>query len=164
MDARHDDGNVEKEPMTMDARSIDQTKLDSFLRRAVGDLSAGYGGVMVSVGNKLGLYKAMAGTGPIASHSDTYELFLEQGMVFAEKTALCSCLRRGRCRRRWSTRPRRTSRRGGHGRRLSKGWFHAVSSGGGITLQLDSRSAPLTSRPASQRSPLLAGFSELIDS
>jgi SAM-dependent methyltransferase len=68
MDARHDDGNVEKEPMTMDARSIDRTKLDSFLLRAVGDLSAGYGGVMVSLGNKLGLYKAMAGTGPIASH------------------------------------------------------------------------------------------------
>jgi len=46
---------------------IDQTKLESFLARAVGDLSAGYGGVMVSLGSKLGLYKAMSGAGPISS-------------------------------------------------------------------------------------------------
>lgn len=51
----------------MDAPAIDQTKLESFLTRAVGDLSAGYGGVMVSLGSKLGLYKAMAGAGPISS-------------------------------------------------------------------------------------------------
>ena len=36
-------------------------------RRAIGDLSAGYGGVMVSLGHKLGLYKAMAGAGPLDS-------------------------------------------------------------------------------------------------
>ena len=46
---------------------IDQAKLESFLARAVGDLSAGYGGVMVSLGSKLGLYQAMAGAGPISS-------------------------------------------------------------------------------------------------
>jgi SAM-dependent methyltransferase len=51
----------------MDARVIDQTKLESFVMRAIGDLSAGYGGVMVSLGNKLGLYKAMAGAGPISA-------------------------------------------------------------------------------------------------
>ena len=51
----------------MNARVIDQTKLESFLTRAVADLSAGYGGVMVSLGSKLGLYKAMAGAGPISS-------------------------------------------------------------------------------------------------
>ena len=50
----------------MGALAIDNTKLESFLARAVGDLSAGYGGVMVSLGMKLGLYKAMAGAGPIA--------------------------------------------------------------------------------------------------
>ena len=47
--------------------AIDPAKLDAFLARAVGDLSAGYGGVMVSLGNKLGLYKAMAGAGPLSS-------------------------------------------------------------------------------------------------
>jgi SAM-dependent methyltransferase len=51
----------------MDAHTIDQAKLESFLTRAVGDLSAGYGGVMVSLGHKLGLYKAMSGAGPISA-------------------------------------------------------------------------------------------------
>jgi SAM-dependent methyltransferase len=47
--------------------AIDPAKLDAFLARAVGDLSAGYGGVMVSLGNRLGLYRAMAGAGPLSS-------------------------------------------------------------------------------------------------
>ncbi len=51
----------------MDATVIDQTKLESFVMRAVGDLSSAYGGVMVSLGSKLGLYKAMRGAGPISS-------------------------------------------------------------------------------------------------
>lgn len=51
----------------MDAPVIDRTRLDSFLMRAIGDLSAGYGGVMVSLGAKLGLYKAMWGAGPISA-------------------------------------------------------------------------------------------------
>jgi SAM-dependent methyltransferase len=51
----------------MDTHVIDQTKLNDFVTRAVGDLSAGYGGVMVSLGSKLGLYKAMAGAGPISA-------------------------------------------------------------------------------------------------
>lgn len=53
----------------MDTPVIDQTRLETFLARAVGDLSAGYGGVMVSLGSKLGLYynKAMAGAGPISA-------------------------------------------------------------------------------------------------
>lgn len=44
---------------------LDQAKLDAVLERAVNDLSAGYGGVMVSLGDKLGLYAAMAGAGPL---------------------------------------------------------------------------------------------------
>ena len=51
----------------MHAPGIDHGKLDSFLTRAVGDLSAGYGGVMVSLGHKLGLYKAMSGAGPTSA-------------------------------------------------------------------------------------------------
>lgn len=47
--------------------SIDQRKLESFIQRALTDLSAGYGGVMVSLGGKLGLYKAMSGAGPISA-------------------------------------------------------------------------------------------------
>ena len=46
---------------------LDQARLDELLGKLVGDLSSGYGGVMVSLGDKLGLYKAMAGAGPISS-------------------------------------------------------------------------------------------------
>jgi len=46
---------------------VDQRKLDEFLGRAVSDLAAGYGGVMVSLGRRLGLYEAMAGAGPLSS-------------------------------------------------------------------------------------------------
>lgn len=51
----------------MNSATIDQDKLNSFIQRAVIDLSAGYGGVMVSIGGKLGLYKALAGTGPLSA-------------------------------------------------------------------------------------------------
>jgi SAM-dependent methyltransferase len=51
----------------VDAPVVDRAKLDTFLTRALNDLAAGYGGVMVSVGSKLGLYKAMAAAGPISS-------------------------------------------------------------------------------------------------
>ena len=47
--------------------AINPAKLDAFVARAVGDLSAAYGGVMVSIGNRLGLYKAMAGAGPLSA-------------------------------------------------------------------------------------------------
>ena len=47
---------------------IDQQKLDALVGRHMGDLAAGYGGVMVSLGNHLGLYRAMAGAGPLSSH------------------------------------------------------------------------------------------------
>jgi SAM-dependent methyltransferase len=47
--------------------AVDPHKLDEFLSRVVNDLSAGLAGVLVSVGHRLGLYKAMAGTGPVSS-------------------------------------------------------------------------------------------------
>jgi SAM-dependent methyltransferase len=46
---------------------IDQTKLEAFVERAVGDISSAYGGLMVSLGSKLGLYEAMWNAGPISS-------------------------------------------------------------------------------------------------
>ena len=51
----------------MATAAIDRTKLDAMLGRALSDLSAGYGGVMISLGDKLGLYKATAGAGPLSS-------------------------------------------------------------------------------------------------
>lgn len=46
---------------------VDEQKLNQFLERAVSDLAAGYGGVMVSLGHKLGLYRAMAGAAPLTA-------------------------------------------------------------------------------------------------
>jgi ubiquinone/menaquinone biosynthesis C-methylase UbiE len=46
---------------------INQQELDALVGRLFGDLSAGYGGVMVSIGDKLGLYKVMANAGPLSS-------------------------------------------------------------------------------------------------
>ena len=47
--------------------AVNQQKLDALVGRLFGDLSAGYGGIMVSLGDKLGLYKAMAAAGPLSS-------------------------------------------------------------------------------------------------
>jgi SAM-dependent methyltransferase len=46
---------------------IDERKLNGFVEKVVTDLAAGYGGVMTVLGHKLGLYKAMAGAGPLDS-------------------------------------------------------------------------------------------------
>jgi len=46
---------------------LNEEKLQSFLERAFADLAACYGGVMVSLGDKLGLYRALAGAGPLTS-------------------------------------------------------------------------------------------------
>lgn len=47
--------------------SVDEQKLNDFLGKTLNDLAAGAAGVMVSVGHKLGLYRAMAGAGPVSS-------------------------------------------------------------------------------------------------
>lgn len=47
--------------------NIDEQKLNSFLEHTVYDLAAGYGGVMVSLGHKLGLYRVMAGAGRLSA-------------------------------------------------------------------------------------------------
>lgn len=46
---------------------LNDEKLQSLVGRVVSDLSASYGGVMISIGDKLGLYRAMAGAGPLSS-------------------------------------------------------------------------------------------------
>lgn len=51
----------------LDTRPIDQTKLEAFVNRAISDLGAGYTGVMISLGTRLGIYKAMAGAGPLSA-------------------------------------------------------------------------------------------------
>ena len=47
--------------------TIDETKRDAFLGQVFGDLSAAYGAVMVSLGDRLGIYAALDGAGPLTS-------------------------------------------------------------------------------------------------
>jgi SAM-dependent methyltransferase len=46
---------------------IDENKLHQFMGKMVGDMGAAYSAVLVLVGDRLGLYKAMLGAGPINS-------------------------------------------------------------------------------------------------
>src|SRR6476620_4912779 len=43
---------------------INEVELEEFQSRVFADLAAGYGGVMIGLGAKLGLYAALAGAGP----------------------------------------------------------------------------------------------------
>jgi ubiquinone/menaquinone biosynthesis C-methylase UbiE len=47
--------------------AIDPQRLEAFVTRAIEDIAAAYGGVMVGLGHKLGLYRALAGAGPLTS-------------------------------------------------------------------------------------------------
>lgn len=52
----------------MDAASPSaEDRLMAFSLRTINDIAAGYTGVMVSLGTKLGLYKALAGAGPLSA-------------------------------------------------------------------------------------------------
>ncbi len=48
--------------------AFDESRMNAFLDRALHDLAAGYGGVMISLGRRLGFYRALAGAGPLSSH------------------------------------------------------------------------------------------------
>jgi 2-polyprenyl-3-methyl-5-hydroxy-6-metoxy-1,4-benzoquinol methylase len=47
---------------------IDERKLHEFVGRAVGDMGAAMSAALIVIGDKLGLYKAMAGAGPLTSN------------------------------------------------------------------------------------------------
>lgn len=62
---------------------IDQEKLNKFMDRAVNDLGAAISAAMVVMGEKLGLYRAMAGAGPltpaeIASRANISERYVRE--------------------------------------------------------------------------------------
>jgi SAM-dependent methyltransferase len=48
--------------------AVRETTTEAFVQQALTDLAASYGGVMISIGYKLGLYEALAGQGPVSSH------------------------------------------------------------------------------------------------
>ncbi len=47
--------------------TIDQAKLHEFVMKSVGDVASALGSMMIILGDRLGLYKAMANSGPITS-------------------------------------------------------------------------------------------------
>jgi SAM-dependent methyltransferase len=52
---------------TTDIATIDEAKLEAFVGRAVVDMGAAISGLLLHIGDRLGLYQAMAGAGPITS-------------------------------------------------------------------------------------------------
>ena len=48
---------------------MDEDKMMAFVGQAVGDVGAMLGGAMAVIGDKLGLYRAMKGAGPMTSRS-----------------------------------------------------------------------------------------------
>ena len=55
-------------PSTQPAREDMQERIEQFAGQVVTDLAAAMAGVMTNLGHKLGLYRAMAESGPINSH------------------------------------------------------------------------------------------------
>ena len=52
---------------TTDIPALDQARLEAFVGQAVVDMGAAISGLLLHLGDRLGLYKAMAGAGPITS-------------------------------------------------------------------------------------------------
>ncbi len=52
---------------TTEIPAIDEAKLGAFVGQAVVDMGAAISGLLLHIGDRLGLYKAMAGAGPITS-------------------------------------------------------------------------------------------------
>src|SRR5882724_6382098 len=62
---------------------LDTDKLNAFIGKALGDLGAAFGAALVIVGDKLGLYKAMDGAGPmtpaeLAAKTGTSERYIRE--------------------------------------------------------------------------------------
>jgi SAM-dependent methyltransferase len=71
---------------TTDTTQPDEAVLEQFVHQAVGDLGAAISGLMVHLGDRLGLYRAMAGAGPLtpselASRTDTSERYVAEWLA-----------------------------------------------------------------------------------
>jgi SAM-dependent methyltransferase len=65
---------------------IDQAKLEAFLGKVVGDLGAAMSTSLAAIGDKLGLYKTMAQSGPVtskelAAKTDTSERYIREWLI-----------------------------------------------------------------------------------
>ena len=67
----------------IDIPTIDEAKLEAFVAQAVLDMGAAISGLLLHIGDRLGLYKAMAGAGSItpatlAQHTGTTERYVRE--------------------------------------------------------------------------------------
>jgi SAM-dependent methyltransferase len=73
--------------MTMtDTPRLDEAALEQFVHQTVGDLAAAISGLMVHLGDRLGLYRAMAGAGPLtpstlAARTGTRERYVQEWLA-----------------------------------------------------------------------------------
>lgn len=65
----------------MATAAIDEARLEEFMGRAVTDLSAAMSAPLTMIGEKLGLYKAMAGAGPVSSAEVAEKAGCDERMV-----------------------------------------------------------------------------------
>jgi len=68
---------------TTQAAQLDEAKLEAFVGQAVTDMGAAISGLLLHMGDRLGLYKAMAGAGPLtpaslAARTGTTERYLRE--------------------------------------------------------------------------------------
>jgi SAM-dependent methyltransferase len=61
--------------------AVQERSTETFVGQVLGDLAASYGGVMISTGHKLGLYRALAGAGPLSSYELASRTGLEERYV-----------------------------------------------------------------------------------
>jgi 2-polyprenyl-3-methyl-5-hydroxy-6-metoxy-1,4-benzoquinol methylase len=79
-------GQEADRPVESAARQIDQARMEEFLGKMVTDLGAAVSVVMVAIGDRLGLYRAMADAGPITSQelarrTGTVERYVREWLV-----------------------------------------------------------------------------------
>src|SRR5688572_7471410 len=65
----------------MATAAIDEARLENFVNRAVGDMSAAMSAPLTMLGDKLGLYRAMAGAGPLSSAEVAKRVECDERMV-----------------------------------------------------------------------------------
>src|SRR5687768_7094578 len=65
--------------------SVDEQRLNAFLGKAVGDLGAAVSAVLISIGDELGLYKAVAAgpvtAGELAANTGTNERYIREWLA-----------------------------------------------------------------------------------
>lgn len=71
---------------TIPVRQVNEDKMNAFLGKVVGDFGASLSSALVYIGQKLGLYKAMANTGPVtpaelAKRTDTNERYVREWLI-----------------------------------------------------------------------------------